>query len=292
MRQSNKNLRKLLLLAMMTLICSSTIVAQKNYKWSKKVSPSPTIPERFKDADAVMIYSTEIRQTKFEDYKFFSRNVFKQRIKIQTQKGLEDYARIIMSKKGGMDIYTLDARTIKQDGSFVDLDTKTEIKEVEVADDDYLIDKKKYKVFSIPGVEVGDEIEIVCIQEGYALERGGTYVLHKTIPSLKTKFILEIFDKRISPLATNRNRMPVPIIKDNLNSKVITWVLKDVPGLGEENGNVSAKTLPCFVYELNLDNFYVNTYEAAPNIKNWSDLLHFNNTNYYEVNKRSDKKFE
>ena len=290
MKTGSNSFSQLTLFIFMTFICVNATFAQKNFKWNKKISPAPPIPERFQDADAVIIYSTEIRQTKFEDYKFFSRNIFKQRIKIQTQQGLEEHARIILAPKDGMEIYTLDARTIKQDGSFVDLDTKTEIKEIEIADDDDLIDSKKYKVFSIPGVEVGDEIEFVCIQEGFALERGGTHVLHKTIPSLKTKFILELFDKRIAPLATNRNRMPLPIITDNLNSKGIKWQLANVPGLGDQRGNVSAKTLPCFIYELNLDAFYRNSYAAAPNIKSWSDLLHFNNDNYYEVNIRSDKK--
>ena len=294
---NNFNLSKLLikigLLSILSFIAINQTTAQKNYKWSKKVSPAKPIPERFADADAVMIYSTEIRQTKFEDYKLFSRNVFKQRIKIQTEKGLEDYGRIILPKKNNMKIFTLDARTIKQDGSFVDLDSKTEIKEIELTDKDDLIDKRKYKVFSIPGVEVGDEIEIVCIQEGFTLEQGGTVFLHKTIPCLKSKFIIETFDKRIVPKATNRNRMPVPKIANELNSFSARWMLENVPGLYEERGNISAKSLPCLVYEINLDNLYfTNSSEEVPNIKNWNELLHYNNRRYYDVNIRSQKKFD
>ncbi|MEL6867992.1 MAG: DUF3857 domain-containing protein, partial [Bacteroidota bacterium] len=156
----------------LSLICGAFILimlplsAQKDYKWDKKVKPTPAISAEFKEADAVMIYNFEQRQTYFQDQGFYCRNIIKRRIKIQTQLGLERYARIILPKKRDMRMSILDARTIKKDGSIVDLDAKNDIKVIELTSDDDLFDRSRYKVFSVPGVEVGDEIEVVCIHEG------------------------------------------------------------------------------------------------------------------------------
>lgn len=277
-----------------TLLCFISICgnlcAQNNYKWDKTLEPSPAIPAEFQDADAVMIYEKQMRQTYLEDNRFFSRNIIKRRIKIQTQQGLEKYARIVILKNRNMHIEQLDARTIKADGSIVDLDSKNDIKAIELSDEDDL-DKKKYKVFSIPGVAVGDEIEMVCIQEGYTIEWGATVVLHNSIPVLKSDFSVEVNNKGIVILATGRNGMPEGIESKNMEGVALSWSGKELPGLYEERGNISARSLPYFIYELNIDRLYRNSYAAAPNIRSWSDLLHHYNDEVFEVRIRKDKKF-
>ncbi|MFT4664868.1 MAG: hypothetical protein ACI8YQ_000153 [Polaribacter sp.] len=273
------------------LFSFNNLFAQKDYKWDKEVAVAPAIPTEFQDADAVMIYDKQFRQTYLEDYRFFSRNIIKRRIKIQTQEGLEKYARIVIPKKDGMHIEQLDARTIKQDGSIVDLDAKKDIKVIELTDDDDL-DKTKYKVFSVPGAAVGDEIEMVCIQEGYTIQWGATVILHQSIPVLESEFSVESKNKGIVILATSRNGMSDGKMEKNIGNVILTWRAENLPGLYEERGNISARTLPHFLYELNIDRLYKNSSRAAPNIKSWSALLHHYNENYYDVRIRKEKKFD
>lgn len=272
------------------LLCLFSVLnlyAQKDFKWSKTVEASPAIPAEFQEADAVMIYEKQLRQTKVEDYRFFSRNIIKRRIKIQTEKGLEEYGRIVIPKIQGMHIEKLDARTIKQDGTIVDLDAKTDIKSIELNDqDDY--QKRKYKIFSVQGVAVGDEIEMVCIQSGYTIQWGETVVLNQSIPVLKSDFSVESQDKGIIIVSLGKNGMPDAKNEKNLNSFTLTWSGKNLPGLYEERGNISARSLPHFIYELNADRLY----SVSPNIKNWSDLLHYMNDDFYDVRIRKKKKFD
>ncbi|MFK7807791.1 MAG: DUF3857 domain-containing protein [Saprospiraceae bacterium] len=266
------------------------LFSQKDYKWNNNVEASPSIPTEFQEADAVMIYEKQLRQTYLEDNRFFSRNIIKRRIKIQTQQGLEKYGRIVIPKKSRMHIEQLDARTIKQDGSIIDLDAKNDIKAIDLTDEDDL-DETKYKVFSIPGVAIGDEIEMVCIQDGYTIEWGATVILHNTIPTLKSEFSVEVHDKGIVVLSTGRNGMPDGKIKKNLGVVTVSWDGENLPGLYEERGNISARSLPHSLYELNVDRLYRNSYSAAPDINSWSDLLHFYNENNFDVRIRKQKKF-
>ncbi len=277
----------LIILFFLTAVGSNE--AQKDYKWAKKPMEVHPIPEIFSHADAVMLFDRETRQTYFQDYRFFSRNILHRRIKIQTQTGLEKYARIIIPKKPGMQIEILDARTIKKDGSIIDLDAKNDIKTLELADEDDLIDRSRYRVFSVPGVAVGDDIEMVAIQEGYHLEQGATVVMHDYIPVLKSEFGVEVFEKSIVIMATNYNQMPNPDLEKNLNNVKLTWKAENLPGLYEERGTIAARSLPHFIYELNLDRLYTDS--APPDIQTWSDLLHYLNKEHYQVRIRRSKKF-
>ncbi len=286
MKSTIKNIFFLLLF---WLLSATSLSAQKNYKWDPPV-PSVAIPEAFKTADAVIISNYENRQTYFEEYRFFSQNIIKRRIKILTELGLEKYGRIFLPKKPELFISILDARTIKKDGTIIDLDPKKDINSIELTEEDDFLNRTKYQVFSIPGLEVGDEFEMVCIHEGYGLERGATVVLHDFIPVLESKFTIETGDKRIIIMAANRNQMPKPEVKNNLNSIVFTWKANNLPGLIEERGNISAKTLPHFIYELNFDRLYRDA--APPNIENWRDLLLYINKQYFDVRIRKKKKFK
>ena len=80
-------LRLTILLCFFTLCLCAQQPA--NYKWGKKLRPSPTIPSQFSDADAVILFK-EINRTctRERDRNFFSEHI-RQRIKIQQVAGLE-----------------------------------------------------------------------------------------------------------------------------------------------------------------------------------------------------------
>jgi len=265
-------------------ICS-TLMAQKNYKWDRKIQASPDVPEMFSDADAVIVFYKETRETLLDNNRILSRNIVKQRIKIQTQSGLERYARILLPKIKGMKSIILDARTIKKNGEIVDLDAKSEIKSLEFTDEDDFLDKSKFDLFSIPGVAVGDEIEIVSIQDGYTIERGDVVIPHQFIPIMEITFTVQTKHKDIGVDAMNVNNMNMPQVVNYDNGTKVVWKAKNLPGLYEDKGNISALSLPHFIYQLNLDRLYRDS--APPNIKSWKDLMHYANKEYFDVNIRS-----
>ena len=285
-----KNNRKAFFITVFLLCFYTTYsFSQKNYKWDKKVKESPAIPEIFSDADAVMIYYKETRETLLDDNRIFSRNIVKQKIKILTESGLKKYARIILPKKKGMKSSILDARTIKQDGSIVNLDAKKEIKSLEFTDADDFLDKSQYEIFSIPGVAVGDEVEIVAIRDGYTVERGAVVIPHKFIPILDLTFTVRSKHKDIGVDAINVNNMSMPQVVNYGDGTRVMWRIKNLHGLYEEIGNISAISLPHFIYELNFDRLYTDS--APPNIKSWKDLLHYANKEIYNVKIRKKGEF-
>jgi len=159
------------ILLALILLFSLNLSAQRDYRWEKEYEPSPEIPAAFQQEDAVIIYTSEERQSRVINNAPFTRNIIKRRYKILTEKGLEEYTRFSVNRGNRMSIAILDARTRKASGEIVDLDAK-EIKELEYNAEKDLTDKGKYLLFSVPGVEVGDEVEIVVTYEGSTLLSG------------------------------------------------------------------------------------------------------------------------
>lgn len=235
-----------ILFILLLLGSNNLLKAQKDYKWEKNAQPTETIPEAFKDQDAVMIYEHEELQSKFD----LSRKIIKRRIKIQTELGLEKYARIVMPKQQYMGISILDARTIKQDGSVVDLKAK-DIKAIDVVSEDDIFEKDEYYLFKVPGVEVGDEIEMICIYEGYAYYTGGTVSLHSYLPVLKAKYTLRI-NNGLPFTAARYNDMPKPVVDNTLNEFRCIWTAKNLPGLYDQRWAIPLNSIPYTIYDISV----------------------------------------
>ncbi len=242
------NLIKTVLLCVSFFLGNSIILsAQKDYKWKKAPQPTEVIPEAFKAQDAVMIYEDEELQSKYDD---LSRRIIKRRIKIQTELGLDKYARIVVPKQKYMGISVLDARTIKQDGSVVDLKAK-DIKAIDVISDDDIFDKDEYYLFKVPGVEIGDEIEMICIYEGYAYYSGGTVTLHSYLPVLKAKYTLKI-NNGLPFTAARYNGMPKPAVDNTLNEFRCIWTAENLPGLFDQRWAIPYNTIPYSIYDISV----------------------------------------
>ncbi len=267
---------------------SSSLFAQKDYDWEEEAIDKIEVPDIFKDADAVILHQSQKRQTLFENDRFFTRFIFRRRFKILTEKGRSSFTRIKMPDFPTLSIKKLDARTIKQDGSIVDLDAK-EIKSVAYNDDTDFFDKDKYKIFAVPGVEVGDEFEVFCTIEGLGIQYGGNIFLNYFAPIVKAEFIVEV-DKNIIVLNKSYNGMPDPIFEENLNNFSYNWTQKNIPAIFDERGASMANELPNFIYELNLDRFYGST--LPPQKDNWLELMKHVNKNYFKPRINSKKKFK
>jgi len=252
--------------------------AQKDYKWEKAPQPTEVIPDAFKTQDAVMIYEHEELQSKFD----LSRKIIKRRIKIQTELGLERYARIVVPKQKYMGISILDARTIKQDGSVVDLKAK-DIKAIDVISDDDIFDKDEYYLFKVPGVEVGDEIEMICIYEGYAYYTGGTVTLHSYLPVIKAKYTLRI-NNGLPFTAARYNDMPKPIVDNTLNEFRCIWTAKNLPGLFDQRWAIPYNTIPYSIYDISVPK------SGRKKQTQWAGLVKEIDKDFSDIRIRSKKK--
>ena len=262
--KNNKILSTLLL-----ILLSISLTAQRDYRWEKEYEPSPEIPTEFQQEDAVIIYSTEERQTRVINNAPFTRNIIKQRYKILTQKGLEDYTRFSIPRGNRMSIAILDARTRKASGEIVDLDAK-EIKELKYNAEKDLTDKDKYLLFSIPGVEVGDEVEIVVTYEGSTLLSGGNIFLHQNLPTLKSEFQLFV-DEKIIVFNAPINGMGEPTVETPNDHYRFTWTAENLPGMYDSRSAIPGNTLPYLIYSFDYSRFYGSLPPPVPN--DWRELI-------------------
>ncbi|MFK8103330.1 MAG: DUF3857 domain-containing protein [Saprospiraceae bacterium] len=276
----------LLSLFFLISLSTTTLSAQKDYKWEDWLAPSKALSAKYENEDAVIIYDYEKRQTLLNNSLFFARNILKRRIKILTQRGLERYGKIVIPKKQDLQITILDTRTIKQDGSLVDHAAK-DIKSLDLTDEEDIYDREKYLLFSVPGLEVGDEFELVCVYEGETIQRGNNVYLNDFLPILKSTFILEV-DKKVIVLTNVYNGMSDPKMEQGLENYSFSWEVEDLPGLYDDNGIIPSLQLPYFIYELNLNRFYVDS--APPDIQNWRDLLQYVDQQSLKVIVRKSKK--
>ncbi len=274
-------------LFLLVSLSATMLSAQKDYKWEDSLQPSEALPAKYQREDAVIIYDYEKRQTLINNSLFFARNIIKKRIKILTQRGLERYGKIVIPKKQDLEITILDTRTIKQDGSLVD-HAAEDIKSLDLTDEEDIYDREKYFLFSVPGLEVGDEFELVCVYEGETIQRGNNVYLNDFLPILKSTFILEV-DKKVIVLTNVYNGMSDPKMEQGLENYSFSWEVTELPGLYDDNGIIPALQLPYFIYELNLNRFYIDS--APPDIQNWRDLLQYVDKQSLQVVVRKSKKF-
>lgn len=258
-----------ILLPLLLILFSLSLSAQRDYRWEKEYEPSPEIPAEFQQEDAVIIYATEERQSRVINNAPFTRNVIKRRYKILTEKGLEEYTRFSVARGNRMSIAILDARTRKASGEVVDLEAK-EIKELEYNAEKDLTDKGKYLLFSVPGVEVGDEVEIVVTYEGSTLVSGGNVFLHQNLPTLKSEFQLFV-DEKIIVFNAALNGMAQPKVETPNDHYRFTWSAENLPGLYDSRSAIPGNTLPYLIYSFDYSRFYGSLPPPVPN--DWRELI-------------------
>ena len=256
-------------LPLILILFSLSLSAQRDYRWEKEYEPSPEIPAAFQQEDAVIIYNIEERQTRVINNAPFTRNIIKRRYKILTQKGLDTYTRFSVPRGNRMSIAILDARTRKISGEIVDLEAK-EIKELEYSAEKDLTDKDKYLLFSVPGVEVGDEVEIIVTYEGNTLLSGGNIFLHQYLPTLKSEFQLFI-DEKIVVFNAALNGMTKPKVETPNDHYRFTWSSENLPGMYDAQSAIPGNILPYLIYSFDYSRFYGGLPPAVPN--DWRELI-------------------
>ncbi|MCD4696476.1 MAG: DUF3857 domain-containing protein [Bacteroidales bacterium] len=173
------------------------------------ILPLDTIPTAYADEDAIIIHSAttlflpEDIPFQYDDWMSVEDNVTVllkdfyitvesyRRIKILTKNGLQQFAYIITPIIDLEDLLLMDARTIKQSGEIIEVN-KDDIKESVLDEDDDYNWRFGQMRFAIPGVEVGDEVEIIFKYKMYGRAYQDDVFLNSYLPSLSSEYIINI----------------------------------------------------------------------------------------------------
>jgi hypothetical protein len=236
---------KLLFTSLFTIVITITTYAQlkvKEHVWLP-ASPTTNIPDSLTDKDAVMVHMQHDIKNNLDlsAGKIYNIESIRIRVKIYTQTGLDEYSVCSIYKGKYSSITKFDARTIKQDGRIVDLAT-SEIKILEIKEDS---DRDGYENvrISIPGVEIGDEIEIIYAIENEGFITGRDVHLYTDIPTLKSVFSYTTDNSVVTDFRMY-NDLPDPVIKRAMNDAVFTWTLTNLEGIGDQYSSDFTETLP------------------------------------------------
>lgn len=206
-----------------------------DYKWHE-YSQSPSIPDSLISSDAVIINN---HITIVNDIDGVSRWQVYRKIKILTKQGVEDYAKIFVSKYASQTIAVLDARTIKSSGEIVDLNAE-DIKKLDFKDG-FEDDRLEELRFMVPGVEVGDEIEVVY--QVNEVTFGDDIFFHSYLPVMFSKFTF-VTDMKIITDIVSRNGLQDPEVTRNSEMVTYEWKLQNLPAMENQGGAIKSYELP------------------------------------------------
>ena len=220
-----------------------------------------------------------------------------QRIKILTQKGAEDYSRIYIPKSTVGKIANISAKTIKPDGTILTL-KKEDIKEVESVNNGLYSWKQQHYRFSVPGVEAGDELEIVyVISKPGDLTRSGDYFFSTHLPTLQSSLKL-IFSNSIVVSVKNYNGLKAPEHHIQGGSYQFEYARYDLAALRDIDHAILYNEMPYCKYQI----LSVSTPFSGPTdaikvaASNWTDfsqgfIIHRNQEEVKETKARFLKQF-
>lgn len=227
MPQSPMNKKLRLPILCLYFLCSA-LSAQTNKSFSTK-AVYDEIPDTYSNYDAVLLFEKRSMSITPDftsgQLKTFIRKHSK--IKIITKQGIQDYARVVVPKVEGQTLELMSVRTIKKSGVAVDLQ-QADIKQLDISADDNIYDKRKYMLFSVPGVEVGDEIEMMTEYYGNSLVTSDDVFLDSYLPSMYTSYKIIIAGSLKTEIKTY-NGMPDPVITHPDGYSAYEWTLKNVP---------------------------------------------------------------
>lgn len=220
----------------------------REHVWPE-TTPTTTIPDSLNDDDAVMVhYQHDIKNyLDLSAGQAFNIENIRSRVKLNTQAGLENYSTYSFLKSKYNKLTKLDARTIKQNGKIIDL-TTSEIKILDIKPDAERNGYENVRV-SIPGAEVGDEVEIIYTLESDGFNTSEDVHLYTNIPTLKSVFSYTSDDIIVTEFRMY-NDMPDPVIKRAMKDAVFTWTLTNLPGVGDQFSSNFTESLPFIRFTL------------------------------------------
>jgi hypothetical protein len=255
-----------------------------NYHWDTSTELS-TLPDSLKNEDAVLIhYDHWISNAIFyeqDSIKPRSMESIYQRIKFLTNRGVNKYTRFYIKREKNQSFEILDARTIKPGNKVVPL-TNGDLKQLvfnysSKGTDDFVEEIR----FSIPGVEAGDEVEIIYKLASARLTTGEDVFMFSNLPCMRSTFAY-ISDNYIRSEVKDLSSMPMPQVEKNSLYTIYRWEMKGLPGLGREENSIPTLTMPYVsiivrVAQLKYGNNFLHDQTISPST--WQGI--FDETNNY-----------
>lgn len=234
-----------LLLAINILTTTIVVYAQSSYEyeWREK-GVYESISDTIKNEDAIMIYQKKETNLLFsyDDLSITTTEKIHQKIKFLTQKGIEKYSRIYLPVNYEENLQVIDARTIKNDGSVIDLKS-SDLKKLNIADRYDVNRKLKLLIFSIPGIEINDEVEVFIKYSGRGIMTSNEVFLNTFLPTLQSSFTMNI-SIGIGTEIKTYNQMPKPEIKERNDIVTYTWIQNNLSATNSGTNDIPSKTLP------------------------------------------------
>ena len=224
-----------------------------DYEW-EPTKRTQNIPDSMLTDNAVCIYNLYEIRNKRSDGTIRNRSILlhKKRIKILTQKGLDEYSNFSMSYPSYGILKYMDARTIKNDGSIIDFKA-SDLKIIYTRQNKSI--KRSIQLMNVPGAEIGDEIEFVYYVESIGITEFKDIFLHEQIPIL-TSIFRHVFDNGIFPDYKLYNGMPSPTIDKQTNQSTYFWELRNLQGTNDNEYGIRQESLPYIRYSISIFNHH------------------------------------
>lgn len=217
----------------------------QEYDW-EKTSQTLNIPDSLLKEDAICIYKLqEIRNR--SNTNIFTILIQKVRIKILTKRGLDLYSTYSVYRPPYSRINKLDARSIKSTGQIIDFKSE-DVKSLEVKTSKNNTTRNFLKL-SVPGVEVGDEVEFVYVIEFDGIMEDQDIILHSEIPTLKSIF-KHVSDNYYQIDYRTYNKMPPPNVDKQKAQTIYYWELNNIIGTKNNEFGILQESLPYIRYNI------------------------------------------
>lgn len=242
----------------------------KDFKW-RDAAATTVLADSLLDEDAVAIFRTLTVRNEFtfgfNTAEFFTRRTVHLKIQLLTQNGVDEYSNIRVFMPKGMKAKTLDARTIKPDGTVVHL----EASEIKMLSYESALSTRGYKEYrvAVPGTAVGDEIEMVYVLEAPRLDYGGEEVLHAYLPTLKSVFAYSC-SKELETEVKTYNGTPKPKVTSSTNDQNYSWTMSGLGGLARQRYASPKLELPTISYAVR--RIDIGTASAMMSAANWHEV--------------------
>lgn len=271
------------LILLLLIVKSSFSQNYKEHKWIK-AKPHATIPDSLKGEDAVMIQNNQFYYNDIIDVvngKVNSKRTVMQRIKILTNKGLDEYSKVFINLYPDEKITVIDARAIKPNGKTVNFKTK-DIKKLKFSSP-YDKDTKYQQLrFAIPGAEVGDEIEIIYTTKSRQINTGDDIFLHTYLPCLRSSLTYSASKPFVHEIKMY-NGMPKYVNHPSNANTVLTWSMQGLPAIESQHNAIYTREIPYIRFVVRKYQSQYNSIDITKN--NWNEI-HKMYSNNFEDNER------
>jgi hypothetical protein len=214
--------------------------------------PSVAIYEDYSDSiknvtDAVNLFSSD-KFFLYMDKEFDAKMVTHKKIKLLTEKGIEDYGKIIIRTEYVHNNYDLKVRVIKQNGTFRSVGINELIRQQNCS-------ALSCSNFRIPNLNINDEIEYI-LEERFLYSFSDTkFCLYSAIPT-KNSNLSFIINNDYNSQMKFYNGFPEPsIIKikhNGINATNYSWNVRNVPGSLNEENVILGNILPYVYFAVHL----------------------------------------